>query len=224
MRNWVISVGSVLTAIIVFAFLYIFINQVMQPKLSSYPLLNLSGAEAADVLSGHVRPGAVEGWNDKAVFVRGSKEDHETVAALLQREDKPTPQVALRFQLIEADGFTTTDESIANVVGVLRGLFKFQGYRLVSDAFMLAKEKSATRQRLVGADGGQYMLEVNILDVTRREGKASAEITTQLSADPFGEFLSTSVNVPGGQTVVLGTARPDSKRGALILVVTPEIK
>jgi hypothetical protein len=42
--------------------------------------------------------------------------------------------------------------------------------------------------------------------------------------DPFGEFLTTSVNVPAGQTVVLGTARPDAKRGALILVVTPEIK
>jgi hypothetical protein len=38
------------------------------------------------------------------------------------------------------------------------------------------------------------------------------------------EVLRTSVIVPDGQTVVLGTARPFQDRGALILVVSPGIQ
>lgn len=221
-RKWLIA--SVLAAVLVFAFLYILITQAIQPKLSSYALINLSGTEAADLLLGHLSPGSVEGWNDHAVFVRGSSADHDTAAALLKREDKPTPQVALRFQIIEANGFASTDTTIGQVVGVLRGLFRFQGYRLAAEAFLRTKEFSEARQMVIGQDGVEYVIDLKVGDVTRREGKASAEITTTLWFGRNAPVLNTSVQVPDGQTVVLGTARPDAKRGALILVVTPEIR
>lgn len=219
-RKWIIA-G--LAAIVVFALVFA-VTELLEPKLNSYALINLSGTEAADLLSGHLPRGAVEGWSDNAVFIRGSDEDHAKAAEVLQREDRPSPQVVLRFQIIEANGFEASDPAIGEVVGVLRGLFRFQGYRLAADAFLRTKEHSEARQTVIGQDGVKYLIDLKVGTVARREGKASAEITTTLW---FGEnmpVLNTAVNVPDGQTVVLGTARPDAKRGALILVVTPEIR
>ena len=197
--------------------------QLTRPDLHSFSVRHLSGAEAGDIIAGHVPAGAVEGWTERAVFVRVSDHDATTVAELLRREDVPKPQVALRFQVVEADGFTQTDTSIARIEGVLRNLFRFRGYRVVADAYLTTKEKSEASQTIIGADGVRYSIGVGVGEVLRREGKASAEIRSSLAV-ATEPILSTTVNVPDGQVVVLGTARPDAQRGALILVVTPAIR
>jgi hypothetical protein len=198
----------------------------MQPINLRY----LSGVEAADLLVGQIPPQAIEGWAEKMVFVRASRADRAKAAEILSREDKPKPQVALRFQIIEADGFTGRDTTIARVESVLRSLFRFQGYRLVNEAFVRSKEKSESSQVLMSTDGVPYRLSVTIGEVLRRQEKASAEVSVSLrdgrlpSSGQQGLLLATTVNLPDGQTAVLGTARPDPARGALILVVTPEIR
>jgi hydroxylamine reductase (hybrid-cluster protein) len=194
-----------------------------KPPMHSFNLKYLSGAEAADLVNSNFGPSKVEGWSEHGVFIRGSNRDRDGVAELLAKEDKPKPQVALKFQLIEADGFATQDSAIARVESVLRNLFRFRGYRLVTEAYVTAKEESEASQSLIGSDGVGYDLAVTIDAVTRREGKASAEVTAKL----YGRsrpILETSVNLPDGQTVVLGTTRIDGSRGALILVVTPTIR
>ncbi|MEX2281232.1 MAG: hypothetical protein WEE89_01965, partial [Gemmatimonadota bacterium] len=175
--------------------------------------------------------GAVEGWNDHSVFVRGSDRVKNEVAALLAAEDKPKPPVVLKFQIIEANGFTQTDTSVAQVESVLRGLFRFNGYRLVAEAYIRTKEESTASQMIVGDNGQQYGINVRVDKVMRREGKASAEVTTELWVDAPGLIaLSNTVNMPDGQTIVLGTARTTGEgragqlRGALILVVMPELR
>lgn len=60
--------------------------------------------------------------------------------------------------------------------------------------------------------------------LTRTAESGSVQLHVTLGADGVGEILSTGVVVPGGQTVVLGTARPFEDRGALILVVRPTIQ
>jgi hypothetical protein len=192
-----------------------------KPDVQSITLRHMSGVEAADLINDHFGPSVAEGWTDHVVFVRASKRRQEEIASLLAGSDKPRPQVALKFQLIEANGFTAQDTSIARVENVLRSLFRFRGYRLVSEAFVQAKEESTTKQSLVGSNEVRYQLNVTVNEVRQREGKASVEVTTELSGSD-GSILETTVHVPTDQTVVLGTTQ--GARGALILVVTPSIK
>ena len=197
--------------------------KVRAPQMKSFPLRYLSGTEAAEVLSGHLPPGAVEGWSEHGVFVRGNADQLATVSTILGREDQPKPQVTLRFQIIEADGFTTSDPAIATVEKELRSLFKFRGYRLAAEAYLQSRAESGASQTVTGPGGDVYELGVDVGDVVRRRDKASAELEVQLTTRG-SRVLGTSVSVPDGQTIVLGTARPNPEHAALILVVTPTIK
>ena len=223
-RKWLVTAGIAVATIIVITWLYIFVEQVLKPNTRSFALRDMSGPEAADVIARNNPDVNVEGWSDNTVFVSGRKKDLQAVQDLLRTEDKPVPMVALRFQLIEANGFANSDTSIARVESVLRNVFRFQGYRLTAEAFLRTKKESEAQQTIIGNDGIQYLLQIKVDNVVRREGKASAEMDVTLWAGTSNQVLTTSVNVPDGQTVVLGTARPDAKRGALILVVTPEIR
>jgi hypothetical protein len=144
------------------------------------------------------------------------------VETLLSTYDVPGPDVRLRFQLIEADGFTDVDPAIAEVEAALRELFRFGGYRLVSEALMTVSQHSQASQRLIGFDDVALYLETNVGRIISGD-HSSVELRVRLG-ESGGEILSTSVVVPDGQTVVLGTARPFEDRGALILVVRPEIQ
>jgi hypothetical protein len=225
-RTW--SIAAML--VIALPVSVVMLRDLLKPSARRYQLQHLSGAEAASILSSHIAAGAIEGWSEDGVYVRASRRELANIAEVLRREDQPRPQVALRFQLVEANGFAQKDSSIEAVESVLRGLFRFQGYRLVADAFVRSKEKRESSQVLVGADNVNYRLTVSVGEVLRRAQKSSAEIAVRLSDARLaamgnaGLFLETSVQLPDGQTAVLGTARPDAQRGALILVVTPEIR
>ena len=218
-----------LGAIVLIVIAALLIKQMLEPNVRSVNLRYLSGTEGASILTGQVPIGAIEGWADSQkgeggrVFIKGSESDITKAREILTRYDVPAPQVTLKFQVIEADGFTQSDSSIAAVEAVLRNLFRFKGYRLAAEAYVAAKANRGAQQTVVGADGVQYSIDVSVGDVVRRGGKASVELETKLFAGG-NQALGTSVNVPDSQTVVLGTARPDAKRAALILVVTPEIK
>ena len=218
-----------LAIVVMVPFAVLFTMEALRPDVRGINLRYLSGTEGASILAGQVPAGAIEGWSEAkngpggAVYIRGSKQELEKAREVLTRYDVPAPQVALKFQIIEADGFSVSDSAIAQVESVLRSLFRFKGYHLAAEAYLRTKANTEAQQTIAGADGVQYSILVSVGDVLRREGKASAELETRLMAD-HDQVLGTSVNVPDGQTVVLGTARPEPKRAALILVVTPEIK
>ena len=191
----------------------------------SLTLKYLTGPEAADFLSSHIGAANVEGWTENTIFIRVSGKQHEEAAALLATVDKPKPMAALKFQIIEADGFTQRDSSIARVESVLRGLFRFNGYRLVAEAYIQTKEESSASQMIMGDNGVQYGINVEVHKILQREGKASAEVTTSLwVTSPNLTALSNTINMPDGQTIVLGSTRSDQQKGAVILVVTPQFK
>ena len=75
----------------------------------------------------------------RTVTVTGPAARVEQVAEVLQTYDRPQPNVTLRFQLIEADGFTESDPAIADVTDALGSLFRFEGYRLAGEAVVRAR-------------------------------------------------------------------------------------
>lgn len=158
-----------------------------------------------------------------AVTITASGAKLDQIEELLRRYDVASPGVRLFFQIIEADGFTTSDSSIAEVETALREVFRFRGYRLVAEALATGSSRSSTRHHLVGPADLRLDLAVDVGQVMVSEHSKAAELHVVLSGSP-GVILESGVTVPHGQAVVLGTARPFPNMGAIILVVRPDIK
>jgi type II secretory pathway component GspD/PulD (secretin) len=173
-------------------------------------------------LGGGARIRATERPPAVTITTRSRKLDQ--LEELLRRYDVPSPGVRLRFQIIEADGFTTSDSAIAEVEAALRDLFRFRGYRLVAEALAAGSSNSSTRHLMVGQDDLNLDLMVDVGQVIANDRSKAAELHVTLQAPGRGVLLESNVTVPHGQTVVLGTARPFPNMGALILVVRPEIQ
>lgn len=192
----------------------------------TFLLEHMSPPNARNLVEPYVPAGSANvriSSNPPALTVAASAERIEQIEEMLNRLDVAAPDMQLRFQLIEADGFTDSDPAIADVEAALRDLFRFRGYRLAADAMVAASQYSRSTQRLLGFGDTPLFLQVNVMRLSRTDDAGSVHLEVTL-AGPEGDILSTGVVVPGGQTVVLGTARPFQDRGALILVVRPEIQ
>lgn len=133
--------------------------------------------------------------------------------------------VRLTFQLIEADGFETTDAEIADVVEELRDIFRFRGYRLLDTSVLRGTlqdgpEYTAVSQRLVFEEQGVFGIQALI---QRTEAPTAFRVHVSLTDGGSDTIMDASVTVRSGQTVVLGSARPSSTAAALILVMTAHV-
>ncbi|MCI0435488.1 MAG: hypothetical protein L0271_17865 [Gemmatimonadetes bacterium] len=143
-------------------------------------------------------------------------------------EIKGIPEsVLLRFQIIEADGFTATDPAIADVTQALRELFRFRGYRLAAESVVRVTSGAEYRQTTTDADGTEYVIEG--LASMRGDGKSDAvrlEVNLNRMHPPNvnQNLIRTSLTVPVGQTVVVGSARASGELPVVILVVRPEAR
>ena len=138
----------------------------------------------------------------------------------------------LSVQLIQADGFQDTDPAIQSVVDQLRSLFRFEGYRLLSEATMMSSvpgtdDWQIVRQRLApnGEDSfgvtaqlettntpGVYRIGLNLTD-----GRMEHFQDGRLVEGP--RILSVSFNARANQTVVVGSAKYDPNKPTLIVTV-----
>jgi hypothetical protein len=163
-----------------------------------------------------------------ALTITAPKVRLEQVAQVLQTYDRARPDVQLRFQLIEADGFTDSDPGIADVQQALEQLFRFRGYRLVAEAVAQAKAPGTLRQRMAGNEGRTYYIAAVLERVISTEAGSAVELTIELGGEGGdmrgGNLLATSLTVPAGQTVVVGSARAQADGNTLILVVRPQIR
>jgi hypothetical protein len=130
--------------------------------------------------------------------------------------------VQLHFQVIEANGNTTQDPSIEDVESALRQLFRFQGYRLLSEAVLSGVAGSSMSQNL-GGEGQGFGIRANILDVRGGPDSGTVRFEVSLYGPPLGEVFETTANVRMGQTMVLGSTRPSPAMETLILAVRPEV-
>lgn len=71
---------------------------------------------------------------------------------------RPSIDLILDVQVIEADGFTTRDTAIAAIEQTLRETFRYRGYRLVGEARIQAREGTTFRRTI----SGRYMLAGNV--------------------------------------------------------------
>ena len=104
----------------------------------------------------------------------------------------------------------------------LRKIFQYDGYRLVGEALVRGMEGRYVSHRIATPEG-VYVIEASLNRVRPGPDGGVIQMKVQLSIPGLGTALETGVTVAvdAGQTVVIGTARPDPNRGAIILAVKP---
>jgi hypothetical protein len=190
------------------------------------PLAHLSADEAQLAIEPYTAEIAVayrRTENPAAITITASPAHVEEITQLIKQLDQPPPKVQLRFQIVEADGFTTSDSAIADVEAALRELFRFRGYRLAAEAMVSGQAKNQLQQTVLLRDQIPVTLTVDVPSVRRNADAAAVEMRITMTVGDV-TALTTAVTVPHGQTVVLGSARPLPNIGTLILVVRPFIQ
>lgn len=152
--------------------------------------------------------------------------------------------VLLTFHLVEADGFTGEDPEISDVVGELRNVLGFKGYRLLSTSIFNIGLVHSSQGTYVSGDGLQRIYPTGSEDAltikasvsSRRAPQGTVRATVTLTDETTrptqsGLFrsnerfplLEASVTIRDNQRVVLGSARRTADEPVLILIVTPRI-
>lgn len=198
------------------------------PELETrtYDLTYLEPEEAAEMVAPYVyhdRPGTpgVVSHFPGGITVRESPDNLAKIGRVLERFDVAKPAVRLHFQVIEANGSSERDPRIAEVETALRELFRYTGYRLVAEAQMGAVEGSSSTQAL-RQEGREYGIRADVQRIRSAGERGVVELAVALYAERFGAAIETSMSVPAGQTVVLGSAQPFPDLPTLILTVRPE--
>jgi hypothetical protein len=187
----------------------------------TFALKYLKASAARDLVLPYVyldragAPGAIS-FTD-GLTVRETRDNLARIGRMLSQFDQPRPLVRLTFRLIQADGVTTSDTTLADVEATLRKLFRFRGYRLVEEGIFSATEGGEVTQQL-GRAG--YLIAAEIRGVSGPPDSAIVDLAVHLSGREVR--FGTQVGVPVGKTAVLGNVGEDP-RGTLILTVQPEL-
>lgn len=199
-------------------------------ETQTFELQYMNPSEAVEMIAPYVYPeregaaGLVTHFTN-GVTVRETRENLARIQEVLTNYDLATPAVRLHFQVIEANGFSGTDARIADVQRVLEDLFRFEGYRLLAEPKMAAMEGSGSTQMIAvegveGEEEGSYYLEARVEDVRGRGETGSVVLGVQFVGG-MGGRIETSMAVPVGKTVVLGSSGFRSG-STVILTVRPE--
>jgi len=195
--------------------------------IRTIPLTYLRADEAAELVTPLGMGAAVSFRRDPpALILRGPTDQVDQIAEIIRRFDKPSPNVQLRFQIIEADGFTNSDPAIADVEAALQDVFRFRGYRLVGESLVQSEVPGNVTQQIVGRVGNQagvpFMIHARLNRLLQGDSARAVSMDVELQGGTAQ--LGTSLTVPSGQTVVVGTAQSRQDGHTFILVVRPRIE
>ena len=202
----------------------------------TFTLRHMQPEEAAKLVAPYVmspKGGVFEaGGAVRAITVRETPHVLARIDSLLRAHDRTPRVITFRFQLLSADDTPTRDPAVAAIDSTLRRLFRFTGYRLLSEGTAIASENATFSLTLAAADE-RFALGGTVGGVRAADGRGSVHVLVSLSRPAIGPaermagggevLLSTGVTVPIGQTAVLGSAAPGGKIQALILVIRPEL-
>jgi hypothetical protein len=201
------------------------------PRLDTrtFPLQYITSDAAHGLIEPYVyrdragAPGSLS-FTESTVTVRETADNLDKIARVLAQYDVPSPWVRLHFQVIEADGPSRPDSSIAAVETELKKLFRFAGYKLVAEAILTGSAQSHVEQAIGRAlsNGVPYLLGVDIGEVRKIGDSGFVSLQVQLRSACCGA-LATRINARAGQTVVLGNAQLDDTGNTKILTVRPEL-
>jgi type II secretory pathway component GspD/PulD (secretin) len=157
------------------------------------------------------------------ITVRETPEMLSRIEEVLARYDVAEPSVQLHFRLIEADGAAASDPALDDIRAALPSeVFRFRNYQQVAEAVMTGSEWGNIAQE-VATPKSRYHIEGRIGEVRRAEDGGTVQLEVALSAPGIGTIFGTSVNARVGQLLVLGSAQPQPRTGALILAVRAEL-
>lgn len=201
------------------------------PRLDTrtFELQDINGGEAATMISPYVyvdRPGAPGQMShtDQTLTVRETPDNLEKIARVLQEYDKPKPTVRLHFQIIQADGASTTDTAIAPIEAQLRKLFRFKGYTLLSQVVVGGSENSRIVQAVPTSKSLPLSLQAHIGHIRTTADTGVVHLTIGLQVMGGPTMFQTDLNARNGQTVVVGNVQlTEREGGTLILTVRPEL-
>jgi hypothetical protein len=148
------------------------------------------------------------------------------LATRIDAQEAGPRNVRLIFQLIEADGFPDVDPAIEDIVEELNGLFRFDGYRLLTTSILtgaLGDDADRLGQVLSLADHGRLQLNAWIYPWEAGETVRVSVSLEDRARGANSEILNVSVRVRNHQTVVLGSAQSRSAAGVLILAMRVEL-
>lgn len=194
----------------------------------TFELQYLRGGEAEQLIAPYVftdREGApgMMSPSQGALTVRETADNLDKIGRVLAQYDRQKPTVMLTFQIIQANGAGASDPAIAEVEQELRRLFRFKGYELVAETHVAAIQGTAIRQ-LVGGDGEpRFLIHSGVNEVRAGTEATTLTLDVGLDAAGAGTILETSVTIPAGHSVVLGTGQAPALDGAVILVVRAEV-
>jgi hypothetical protein len=161
----------------------------------------------------------------RTITVRETPEMLSRLEEVLKRYDKSEPRVRLHFRIIEANGGDVApDESLMEIEKALpEDIFRFKNYRLVGEAVLTGIEWSEITQVIAGP-GDRYTIEGNLGEVRAAADSGTVRLRVALYSSEVGQVFQTTVTTRFGQLLVLGSAQPDPKRGAVILAVRAELE
>lgn len=191
----------------------------------TFPLENLRSHEAIGIVEPYVygdregSPGAIS-VTEGVITVRETRDNLDKIERVLAEYDEARPDVRLHFQLIEADGFTESDPSIAEVEDELRKIFQFRGYRLAGEAFVSAStSNSSDISQIIRGSDDSYGIQGQVWWVA--PGQILLDEIHVYSME-HGTGLQTSVNIRDGQTLVLGSSPKAGSTATLFVTVRAE--
>lgn len=196
------------------------------PQTRTFPLAYMEPDVAFEMIEPYV-PGGAENIRmterPAALTITAPDVRLEQIAQVLDTYDRGRPDVQMRFQIIEADGFSEIDPAIADVQSALQDLFRFSGYRLLAEGVARAQAPGYVEQQLAAGDR-QFSISARLDRVIGSGAERAVDLNITLREMAEGGLISTVMTVPSGQTVVVGSARARSDGNTLILVVRPEIQ
>ena len=212
------------------------------PNVRTFPLKYLSNSDAAKLVSPYAQftssgSGVFEaGSAVHAITVRAPQRVLLRVDSLLKANDRPRPTIVLRLQLIVTSDSAVSDPDIAAIGAELHNLFRFKGYRLLSQNTAQANEGASFLTTMRG-DNGDVISVTGQLENVRREAPQTVQLSVRLTqvsrqvnapggvketAQANQPLLNTVLTIPVGQTVVVGGAISGGLAQALILTIRPE--
>ncbi len=187
-------------------------------QVRTYELHRLSKDEAMTLVTPYVDDGGYLSGSNELITVRASPARHAEIAKVLARFDAAPVEVVLHFRVVEANGFTARDSALADVEPLLRGLFRYDGYRLAREATVQVTEGGRFSQGV----GGPTALLGEVERVTKTGSEYRVKVSISLHAP--GGAMQSSVTAVAGKTVVVGSQKVGSAAGAWIVVMRPEVR
>jgi len=142
----------------------------------------------------------------------------ERVTALLREFDHPAQKVAIRIQVVRAGDGAEGQTLAPELAKRLRELLRYDSYGVMAAADLEAREGEGVSYEL----GEEYRItfQLGTLMSGERLKLHDFEVTRRAEAEERQRLLRTQVNLRLGRPMILGLAKDESSRRALLLVLT----